>query len=196
MSRKLIVQQFLTLDGVMQAPGAKDEDTRDGFDYGGWQLPYYDGTIVESMLERYAACDGLLFGRRTYESFAAYWPKAPDDGNPFVKEMNRLIKYVVTGQSVDLGWKTSIRIEPPVPEAIDQLKRQPGKDILVLGSGELVRALQEHQLIDEFVLMIAPLTLGKGKRLFERGIPKQEFELADSQISGTGVAILTYACKK
>ena len=194
MGRKLVVQQFVTIDGVMQAPGTKEEDTRGGFDYGGWQLPYYDGIIVESMLERYAAADSLLFGRRTYENFAAYWPSAPDDGNPFVKEMNRFVKYVVARQPVDLSWENSFQIHPPVPEAIGQLKRQPGKDILVLGSGELVQTLVEHRLVDEFVLMVAPLVLGKGKRLFEGNLPKQELKLVSSKNSGTGVAILTYAC--
>lgn len=195
MNRKLVVQQFLTLDGVMQAPGAKDEDTRGGFEHGGWQLPFYDGSIVEFMLDRYARADALLFGRRTYETFAAYWPTAPDDGNPFVKEMNRLIKYVASNHPVDLGWKTSIRIEPPVPEAVRQLKEQPGNDILVLGSGNLVQTLLEHRLVDELVLIVAPLVLGTGKRLFGGNMPRQEFVLAGQQASSTGVSMLTYAIK-
>lgn len=165
MSRKLAVQQFLSLDGVMQAPGAKDEDTRGGFPFGGWQLPYSDEAVVRFILERFSASDALLLGRYTYEIFAAYWPKVTDEeGNPFAAEMNRLVKYVVTDQTVDLTWQNSFQITGDAVEEIKKLKEQSGKDITVLGSGVLVQSLMRHHLIDEYALMVVPLILGEGMR--------------------------------
>ena len=192
MSRKLIVQQFLTLDGVMQAPGAKDEDTRGGFEHGGWQLSYYDNLLVEFMLKSYASADALLFGRRTYDTFAAYWPSAPDDGNPFIKDMNRLTKYVVSTRPLELKWKNSAKIEGDAVEEITKLKRQPGKDIILLGSGKLSQTLMQHNLVDKYTLFVAPLILGTGTRLFSGSDLKQELVFQDSKTTSTGVVIMTY----
>jgi len=195
MSRKLVIQQFLTLDGVMQAPGAKDEDTRNGFAFGGWQIPFFDESIVEFILTRYAATDTLLFGRLTYETFAAYWPNETDPNNPFAAAMNNFTKYVVTSQPIDLSWKTSYRIEGNIVQEIAKLKAQPGKDITVLGSGVLSQTLISHGLVDEYALMVAPLVLGTGTRLFRDGIPRQALTLASATTSKTGVALLTYRSK-
>jgi len=195
MSRKLVVQQFLTLDGVMQAPGAKDEDTSGGFEHGGWQLPFFDATLVEFMLQRYASVDAFLFGRRTYDTFAAYWPSAPDDGNPFIKDMNRLTKYVVSARPLELAWGNSVRIEGDVVEEIAKLKQQPGKDLLVLGSGKLVQTLMRDNLVDEYALIVTPLILGTGTRLFRSSDSMQNLALLDCKSTGTGVVIMTYERK-
>ena len=123
MGRKLVIQEFITLDGVMQAPGTKDEDTRGGFTHGGWQIPYYDEAIIGIMMERYAASDALLFGQRTYEAFAAYWPTAPAD-DPFAGEMNRLKKYVVAADDIDtVAWQNSERITGDVVAEIAKEKK-------------------------------------------------------------------------
>lgn len=190
--RKLIVSEFLTLDGVMQAPGDPNEDRSGGFDQGGWQLPFFDDVFGRTVMETFAAADALLLGRRTYEIFAAHWPNQPAE-DPLAGTMNSFKKHVVsTTLREPLAWQKSTRIDGDVAGEIARVKDQPGKDILVIGSGELVKELNRHDLVDEYRLMIHPIVLGMGKRLFvEGGIP-QRFRLTDSKPTTTGVLMLWY----
>lgn len=195
MSRKLVIQEFITLDGVMQAPGTKDEDTRGGFTRGGWQLPYYDEVIIGTMMERYAASDALLFGGRTYQAFAAYWPTAPSD-DPFAGEMNRLKKYVVADDTVDTAkWQNSEHITGDMVAEITRLKAQDGKDITVIGSGLLAQTLMQNNLVDEYIIFLAPLKLGTGTKLFNDDSTEQSLELLDSKVATTGELVLHYKVK-
>jgi dihydrofolate reductase len=189
--RKLIVSEFLTLDGVMQAPGDPNEDRSGGFDKGGWQLAYFDDVFGKAVTDAFAAADAFLLGRTTYEIFAAYWPNQPAD-DPLAATMNTLFKYVAsTTLTEPLGWQNSTLIRGDVAAEIATIKYQPGKDILVIGSGELVQALIRDDLVDEYRLMIHPIVLGGGKRLFRDGA-EGRLRLIDSMTTGTGVLILTY----
>ena len=190
--RKIVVSQFLTLDGVMQAPGDPDEDRSGGFDQGGWQLAYFDQVFGAFVMEGFAATDGLLLGRLTYENFARHMPNQPAD-DPVAGPMNEWRKYVVsTSLAEPLGWQNSTLIRGDVPSEVARLKEGAGKDIQVMGSGELVQTLIGHNLVDEYRLMIHPLVLGTGKRLFRDEAPLTRFRLVDSKASGTGVLLLTY----
>ena len=190
--RKLIVSEFLTLDGVMQGPGSPDEDREGGFEHGGWQMPYFDEVQMEFAAEGIAANGAYLFGRKTYEIMAAFWPAQPAT-DPFAATLNGLPKYVVsTTLQEPLAWQNSTLLKGDVADAIRNLKAQPGKNITVLGSGELVQTLIRHDLVDEFGLMINPLVLGTGKRLFRDGLAPARFRLVDSKTTTTGVLIATY----
>jgi dihydrofolate reductase len=190
--RKLFVTEFLTLDGVMQAPGDANEDRSGGFEHGGWQLAYFDEVFGEVVLEGLAATGGFLLGRRTYEIFAAHWPNQPAE-DPLAAPFNELPKYVVsTTLTPPLAWQNSILIQGDVASEISRLKDEPGKEIQVIGSGELVQALIRHDLVDEFRLMIHPIVLGTGKRLFREASVPTRMRLIDSKMSGTGVLIVTY----
>jgi dihydrofolate reductase len=190
--RKVIVSEFLSLDGVMQAPGDPDEDRRDGFEHGGWSMPYSDDVFLSVVGEAMAQCGGYLFGRRTYEIMAAYWPTAPDD-NAFAGSLNGLPKYVAS-RTLDepLEWKNSTLLKGDAAEAVAKLKREPGKDLSVLGSGDFVQTLMEHDLVDEYQLMVDPIVLGSGRRLFRDGSPKTALRLVDSKTTSTGVLIVSY----
>jgi dihydrofolate reductase len=190
---KIIVSEFLTLDGVMQAPGSPDEDRSGGFDQGGWQLNYFDDTLGKAIMDVLAVTGGLLLGRRTYEIFAAHWPNQPAE-DPLAGTFNGLPKYVVsTTLKEPLAWQNSTLIKGDVADGVAKLKRETGKDIQVIGSGTLVDTLARHDLVDEYRLMIHPIVMGKGKRLFRgEGSPKK-LRLVDSNATGTGVLILTYA---
>jgi dihydrofolate reductase len=191
--RKLFVSEFLTLDGVMQAPGDANEDRSGGFGYGGWQLAYFDEVFGSTIMEGLAATGGLLLGRRTYEIFAAHWPNQPAD-DPLAGTFNELPKYVVsTTLSEPLAWQNSTLIQGDAATEIAKLKEQPGKDIQVIGSGELVQTLIRHDLADEYRLMIHPILLGSGKRLFREESLPTRLRLVNSKATGTGVLILTYA---
>ncbi len=190
--RKVIVNEFISLDGVMQAPGGADEDRSGGFDHGGWQMPYFDDVFARVAAQGMADTDGYLFGRRTYEIMASYWPTQPDD-NMFAASLNGLPKYVVsTTLSEPLEWRNSTLLQGDVAKAVAELKEQPGKNLVVLGSGELVQTLMENDLVDEYGLMIHPLVLGTGKRLFREGSAKRPLRLVRSTTSGTGVLITTF----
>lgn len=191
--RKIVVSEFLTLDGVMQAPGSPDEDREGGFENGGWQRQFtFDEDQLKVIGEAIAETDAYLFGRKTYEIMAAYWPLQPK-GDMFADTLNGRIKHVVsTTLREPLGWQNSTLISENVPEAIARLKQQPGKTISVLGSGGLVQTLVRHGLVDELSLMVHPLVLGSGKRLFRDGLVPRRFELVDSQAGGNGVVTLTY----
>ena len=190
--RKLIVNEFLSLDGVMQAPGDPDEDRSGGFAHGGWQMPYFDEDFAKVAFERMAETDAYLFGRRTYEIMAAYWPTQPDDA-PFAASLNGLPKYVAsTTLSEPLEWQNSTLLQDNAAKAVAVLKEQPGKNIVVLGSGELVQTLMENDLVDEYGLMINPILLGSGKRLFQEGSPKRPLRLVRSMTTSTGVIVANY----
>jgi dihydrofolate reductase len=188
---KIVVFESVTLDGVMQAPGRPDEDRRGGFTDGGWAAPYADEVMGKQAAEGMATTGGILLGRRTYEDFYGFWPKQPD--NPFTEALNNTQKYVASRTLKEpLPWANSTLLRGDVAEAVAGLKGGPGKDLVVLGSGELVRTLMEHDLVDRFVLLTHPLVLGTGHRLFpEEGSPVT-LRLADSVTTTTGVVIATY----
>jgi dihydrofolate reductase len=190
--RRISVVEHLTLDGVMQAPGRPDEDRRGGFGHGGWSAPYMDEVLGRTMGERIAGGGALLLGRRTYEDFAAFWPTQGED-NPYTAALTRFQKLVASRTLREpLPWANSTLLEGDVPTAVAALKRQPGPDLAVLGSGELVRTLMRHDLVDEYVLLIHPLVLGGGRRLFGDGTPTTPLELVDSVTTTTGVVMATY----
>lgn len=191
--RRLVVSEFLTLDGVMQAPGSPDEDRSGGFEHGGWQMGFGDDVQMHNIGEAVARTDAYLFGRRTYQIMAAHWPHQPAT-DFFASVLNPRPKYVVSRTLREpLEWQNSTLISSDVPAAIRRLKEQPGGDISVLGSGELVQTLIAHDLVDEFALMINPLVLGTGKRLFRDGLAPARFRLIDATPTSTGVVMARYA---
>lgn len=187
--RDVIVSEFLTLDGVMQAPGGADEDREGGFEHGGWQMPYFDEVAGAAVDEGFASTDALLLGRKTYEIFAGYWPTATEE---LAETMNGIDKFVASRTLDDVEWENSTLLEGDVAEAVADLKREDGGDIRVIGSGDLVGTLMRNDLVDGYELMIHPLVLGSGKRLFEADAGRTDLELVDSETTGTGVAILQY----
>jgi dihydrofolate reductase len=194
--RRIVVSEFLTLDGVMQAPGDPNEDRSGGFDHGGWQLAYFDDIFGSTMMDAFAATGGMLLGRLTYENFAAFWPKQPAD-DPLAATMNGLDKYVVsTTLTEPLAWENSTLIKVDVPGEIAKLRNGSGKEIQVIGSGGLVQTLIDHDLVDAYRLMIHPLVLGTGKRLFREGTALTKLRLVESKPTSTGVLILTYEPEK
>jgi dihydrofolate reductase len=188
--RRVIVNNSLTLDGVMQAPGRPDEDRRGGFEHGGWALPYNDDVMGRVMGERMAQGSDLLLGRRTFEDFAGFWPNQTD--NPFTEVLDHARKYVAsTTLHEPLPWQNSTLLEGDAAEAVVELKQQPGKDLVLLGSGELARSLMRLDLVDEYVLLIHPLVLGSGRRLFDVA-ELAALRLLDTVTTTTGVVIGTY----
>jgi dihydrofolate reductase len=190
--RKLIVLSFITLDGVMQAPGGPTEDPSGGFKYGGWSVGSFDDVIANVMTEQMGHPLDLLLGRKTYDIFAAYWPRAGDD-DPAARVINRARKYVVSHRPVDLDWKTTVPISGDVAQKIKQLKNEDGPEIQVHGSGNLIQTLLKNDLVDEFWLKTFPVALGSGKRLFAEGTMPAGFRLIDSKISPSGVVASSYA---
>jgi dihydrofolate reductase len=189
--RMLRVVEFLSLDGVMQAPGSPEEDTDGGFAHGGWQRPYVDDALGASAAEGMAATDTYLFGRRTYEIMAAYWPTAPAD-DPFTAHLNSTPKYVASTTLRAVGWQNSSLITGDVATAVARLKEQPGGTIAVLGSGSLVQTLMREDLVDEYSLTVSPLVLGSGKRLFREADRMRTLRLVDVGTTTTGSLMLTY----
>jgi dihydrofolate reductase len=189
--RMLRVIEFLSLDGVIQSPGAPDEDTEGGFRHGGWQRPYFDDVLGATAAEGMAATDTYLFGRKTYEGMAAYWPTAPDD-DPYARHLNSTPKFVASTTLRSVDWQNSTLIEGDVAEEVAGLKKQPGKNIAVLGSGDLVQTLIEHDLVDEYFLAVFPIVLGSGKRLFREAQQVRRLNLVDSKATTTGGVIVTY----
>jgi len=188
---KITVFNSLTLDGVIQGPGSAEEDTRGGFTKGGWAHRYHDPVMMEIAGEGMAQGGPLLFGRRTYEQFYSFWPNQPDD-NPFTQVLNNATKYVVSRTLDDtLPWQNSVLLRGDAAETVAELKEQPGPDAVILGSGELVRSLMPHGLIDSYTLQIHPLLLGEGQRLFPDGV-STEFKLVNSVPTTTGVIVATY----
>jgi dihydrofolate reductase len=189
--RKLIVTEFLSLDGVYQAPGHPDEDREGGFQHGGWQMPFSDDVLGAAAGEGMAQTDAQLFGRKTYEIMAAYWPNAPSD-DPYAKHLNSVQKYVASRTLKDVEWQNTTLLEGEVAEQVAELKEQAGKNISVLGSGNLVQTLIENDLVDEYVLAVYPIVLGGGKRLFPDDEQVRKLRLVDSKPTTTGGLLLTY----
>jgi dihydrofolate reductase len=188
--RRVVVTSSLSLDGVMQAPGRADEDERDGFDRGGWAVAYNDEVMGRAMAEGMSATGGLLLGRRTYEDLASVWPQRT--GNPFTEVLNTTEKYVAsTTLRAPLPWMNSTLIGDAAP-AVAELKAEPGGDLVIIGSGELIQSLRRHDLIDSYVLLIHPLVLGAGRRLFPTGSAGADLRLRSSVTTTTGVVIATY----
>ena len=187
--RKIIVLTFVSLDGVMQAPGGPEEDTSDGFKYGGWTFPYFDEFSGEVMGEQMTPPFDLLLGRKTYDIFASYWPKQSGE---IAAPLNNATKYVVSGSSPKLDWEKSVLIEGDVVQKLKDLKQQDGPMLQVHGSGNLIQTLLKHDLVDEMWLKIFPVTLGSGKRLFAEGTMPAAFELTECKAAPSGVIFANY----
>ncbi len=188
--REIVVNTFLTLDGVMQAPGGPQEDPTGGFAHGGWSVPYCDEAMGDRMGELMGEPFDLLLGRRTYEIFAAHWPHVTDD--PAADALNGATKYVASRTLESVGWANSTLLEGDVPAALASLKEQDGPEIQVHGSSILIQTLLQYDLIDEFRLWFFPLVLGEGKRLFGDGAVPRGLTLVDTSASSTGVLMTTY----
>jgi dihydrofolate reductase len=188
--RKLIAINQVTLDGVMQAPGGPEEDPGLDFDLGGWVTPFFgDEALFQAMDKTLAGRFDMLFGRRTYEVFAGYWP---NQSNGIAKAFNKATKYVVTRSLGHLDWKRSLKIGGDVVEEVRQLKASDGPDLHIWGSWELLQTLITAELIDEYIMMVYPVVLGKGKRLFEKGVPPCRLTLAETLRTSKGVLYNTY----
>ena len=185
--RKIIVLSFITLDGVMQGPGGPTEDTSGNFTYGGWTVPYFDESLGQVMGEQMSRPFDLLLGRKTFEIFAAYWPHHEDEG----PEINNATKYVASNTLTTHEWSKSVFLKGNVVDEIKQLKQQDGPDLQVHGSSNLIQTLLEQDLVDEFWLKIFPVTLGMGKRLFDKGTIPAAYTLLESKSSPSGVIIAT-----
>jgi dihydrofolate reductase len=192
--RKLVVSTFVTLDGVMQAPGGPDEDPSGGFEHGGWHLPYFDEMSQTWVVENVAGADAFLFGRRTYESLGGYWPQAPEEEQAIAAPLNERLKHVVSSTLAEpLSWQPASLIGGDVPAAIEELKRDGDGYVLVIGSSQLVPLLLEHGLVDELRLMVDPLLVGGGKGVFPADGAKRPLRLVDSRVASTGAILATYA---
>ena len=192
---RIVAVESVTLDGVMQAPGRPDEDTRDGFAHGGWAVPYNDEVMGRAMGERMATDGALLLGRRTYEDFHGYWPRQTD--NPYTDVLNRTRKYVAsTTLSEPLPWQNSVLLTGDAADAVADLKAHDAEpNLAVLGSGALLQSLMARGLVDEFLLLIHPLVLGSGRRLFPGGAAAL-LRLVDSVTTTKGVIIATYRTER
>jgi dihydrofolate reductase len=188
--RRLITSTFLTLDGVMQAPGGPEEDDSGGFAYGGWSVNYWDELMGQVMGEAMSVPFDLLLGRRTYDIFAAYWPAAPDEAG--AKPLNDATKYVASRSHPTLGWGPSVLIEGDAAKGVATLKEGDGPELQVHGSGNLIQTLLRHNLVDEYRMWVFPLVIGSGKRLFSDGTVPAGLKVVDTRISTTGVKIGTY----
>jgi dihydrofolate reductase len=187
----VVAFESVTLDGVMQAPGRPDEDRRGGFEHGGWAAPYADEQSGRLASEGMESTRGLLLGRRTYEDFYGFWPNQPD--NPFTEILDRTPKYVASRTLEEpLPWQNSSLLPGDASASVARLKRDLDGDLVILGSGELVRSLLRDELVDRFILLIHPLVLGAGQRLFDDARMPVRFELADTRTTSTGVLVATY----
>ena len=187
--RKIVVLTFVSLDGVMQAPGGPEEDTSGGFTFGGWTAPYFDEMGGKIMGEQLTPPFDLLLGRKTYDIFAGFWPTSQDPG---ADALNRATKYVVSGSAPELSWDTSVLITGDVVTKLKELKAADGPMLQVHGSSVLIQTLLKHDLVDELWLKTFPVTLGSGKRLFGEGTMPMAFKLTSSQVTPSGVIIANY----
>lgn len=187
--RKLIAITQLSVDGVMQGPGGPDEDPTNGFNSGGWAMPYVDDAVSQVLQETVAGSFDMLLGRRTYDIFASYWPK---QSGPVAKGFNKATKYVVTRTLDHLDWKNSRRIDGDVTAEVRALKVSDGSDLHVWGSSQLLQSLIAADLVDEYRMWISPVVLGKGKRLFEDNAPPRALSLVATRSTATGVLVNTY----
>ncbi len=186
--RKVIALEFITLDGVIQAGGAPEEDTSGGFTYGGWQVPYSDDVIGTIMNRQMTLPFDLLLGRKTFEIWEPYWPRHADMWHGVMTAT----KYVASNTLTSSEWQPTVFLSGDIAEKVSQLKQQPGPDLHVYGSANLLQTLMKHDLVDEFWLKIYPLTLGIGKRLFAGGTIPAAFKVTDNQISPNGIIIVNY----
>lgn len=186
--RKIIVLTFISLDGVMQAPGGPEEDTSGNFKYGGWTFPYFDEVMAEVMEKQMTPPFDLLLGRITYDIFASYWPEHADQW----PGINEAAKYVASHEPMELTWENSVQLKGNVVEEIKEQKAGDGPDLQVYGSGNLIQTLLKHDLVDELWLKTFPITLGTGKRLFVEGTIPAAFNLTESKISPSGVIVANY----
>jgi dihydrofolate reductase len=189
---KLTAQTFLTLDGVMQAPGGPDEDRDGGFAYGGWSFPFWDETMQRLIVEHTNWADILLLGRRTYQIFASHWPRVTDPNDPIAAKLNSVRKVVASRTLTHADWHNTTVISGDVAAAVAKLKEEPGNEIQVSGSSDLLQTLLKHDLVDELRLWIFPVVAGAGKRLFGDGTLPASLRLIDATVSSTGVAIHRY----
>ena len=189
---RLTVTTFVTADGVMQSPGAPEEDPRDGFDLGGWLPPYFDEQTGAYMNSVFDDADAILLGRFTYEAMAGYWPNITDPAVTLAVALNTLPKHVVTSTPTDLAWNNSVPVTGDIAKAVSELKQAPGRELQVHGSAALVHYLTEHRLIDAYRVLTFPVVLGRGKRLFADGVPPTGLRLTDSQSTASGVVMHTY----
>lgn len=193
--RKLIVAEYVSLDGVIQAPGHAGEDDDGGFTQGGWTGPYMaDHRRYND--EFYQLAGGFLFGRRTYDIFAASWPTVTDEADQIARALNTLPKYIASRTKPEVDWAGTTILDGDVAAAVADLKQQPGKPLVLVGSGQLAQSLQDADLVDEYRLWLHPVVLGGGKRLFRDGGPPASFRLADSQTTSGGLVILTYQAQE
>jgi dihydrofolate reductase len=189
---KLTLTEFLSLDGVSQGPGSPEEDTSDGFTQGGWLVPHIDEAFIRQAAIWLREADALLLGRRTYLSFARDWPKITDSEDPFAEKMNGLPKYVASHSLAKADWKPTTILSGDVPEQVAELKRQPGRELQVHGSARLGQSLLAAGLIDELRLVIAPVVLGNGRRLFPVGGAPAGLRLLSNETTPGGLAIQVY----
>ena len=190
--RKIVVLSFISLDGVMQAPGGPEEDTSGGFQFGGWTVPYADDFSNKILGEQMGMPFDLLLGRKTYDIWAAYWPKQDEASSPIAASFRKATKYVVSSSSPKLDWANSVLIEGDVAAKIKQLKQQDGPMLQVQGSGKLIQTLLKNDLVDELWLKIYPVTLGNGKKLFAEGTIPAAFTLTESKTSPSGIIFANF----
>jgi dihydrofolate reductase len=189
---RLTLHTFLTLDGVMQAPGGPDEDPAGGFEHGGWSFPYGDDDFGATMVGWFANADAFLLGRKTYEIFSGYWPQVTDAGDPIASKLNALPKYVASRTLDSVAWHNSSLLGDDVAAEVAKLKERAGGELQVHGSGGLAQTLVEHDLVDEYRLLTFPVHLGSGKKLFREGTKAAALRLTGTRTTGSGVVIATY----
>jgi dihydrofolate reductase len=191
--RKVIVDEFMSLDGVMQAPGGEEEDTSGGFQHGGWSMQYIDEPAQKRVLEGIVEAGGFLLGRRTYDIFAAYWPNAPEEEQVIAEPLNTKPKYVASRTQTELEWQNSTVLDGDLVDAVTALKQEDGGDLHVIGSTELVQSLLDLGLVDELRLMINPVVVGGGKGIFRDDGQLRPLRLVESETTPSGAIFATYA---
>ena len=189
---RLTVTTFMTIDGVMQSPGAPEEDPRDGFDLGGRLPPHFDDEVGQYMNEVFDEADAFLLGRRTYQAMAGFWPSVTDPANRVGVQLNALRKNVVTSTLMELTWANSVPVRGDIAQQVAGLKKAPGRELQVHGSAALAHFLASHGLVDGYRLVIFPVVLGRGYRLFADGTPPTTMRLTDTRATGRGVVMHTY----
>jgi dihydrofolate reductase len=189
---RLTVTTFVTMDGVMQSPGAPQEDPRDGFGLGGWLPPHFDDELGQYMNEVFDAADAFLLGRITYQAMAGFWPQVTDPVNRVAAQLNSLPKHVATATLTDLSWAGAVPLRGDIPERAAELKQAPGRELQIHGSGALARSLMPHGLIDAYRLVIFPVVLGRGQRLFDTSTPPATMRLTEVRSTPRGVVMHSY----